>query len=290
MVLAGFYPGSTGASDPAVRWLVAALLAPLIASCSRCCSSSCCSRRARSGPAHAPDRRHARCRGGGDRPAPAPRRGVGNRSPRWQGGRSTSIGAVFRGLLIGVAILTAVHAARILLTVDSADGEAGAVRHRRPGARASRGRPRKGRRCGGPSCCWRCRSPSSSARRIGWPLSLANPDRTSVSEVRAAFEALPDDALVLMAMDADLGTYPEILPAVRGRHGRPARTWRIARLRERQRRGARHRRGRAGAIACRRHRGDALLDLGFISGVEAGLVLLVGDALPSGPPASWPTA
>ena len=47
MVLAGFYPGSTGASDPAVRWLVAALLAPLIASCSRCCSSSCCSRRAR---------------------------------------------------------------------------------------------------------------------------------------------------------------------------------------------------------------------------------------------------
>ena len=31
MLLAGFYPGSTGASDPAVRWLVAALLAPLIA-------------------------------------------------------------------------------------------------------------------------------------------------------------------------------------------------------------------------------------------------------------------
>jgi hypothetical protein len=31
------------------------------------------------------------------------------------------IGAVFRGLLIGVAVLTAVHAARILLTVDAAD-------------------------------------------------------------------------------------------------------------------------------------------------------------------------
>jgi hypothetical protein len=28
---------------------------------------------------------------------------------------------VFRGLLIGVAVLTAVHAARILLTVDGAD-------------------------------------------------------------------------------------------------------------------------------------------------------------------------
>src|SRR4029453_17719966 len=31
MLVAGLYPGSTGASDPAVRWLVAALLAPLIA-------------------------------------------------------------------------------------------------------------------------------------------------------------------------------------------------------------------------------------------------------------------
>jgi hypothetical protein len=31
------------------------------------------------------------------------------------------IGGVFRGLLIGVAIATAVHAARILLAVDRAD-------------------------------------------------------------------------------------------------------------------------------------------------------------------------
>jgi hypothetical protein len=31
------------------------------------------------------------------------------------------IGGVFRGLLIGVATLTAVHAARILLTMDGAD-------------------------------------------------------------------------------------------------------------------------------------------------------------------------
>ena len=116
----------------------------------------------------------------------------------------------------------------------------------------------------------------------GGPLQLANPDRTSVSEVRAAFEALPDDALVLMAMDADLGTYPEILPAVRaamddllGRgaslgfvsvsvEGRAIAAAELARL-------------RAGGTE-----EDALLDLGFISGVEAGLVLLVGDALPSG--------
>src|SRR5215211_4555670 len=32
MLLAGLYPGSGGAAGPAVRWLVAALLAPLVAS------------------------------------------------------------------------------------------------------------------------------------------------------------------------------------------------------------------------------------------------------------------
>jgi hypothetical protein len=31
------------------------------------------------------------------------------------------IGGVFRGLLIGVAIVTAIHAARILLAVDTVD-------------------------------------------------------------------------------------------------------------------------------------------------------------------------
>jgi hypothetical protein len=116
----------------------------------------------------------------------------------------------------------------------------------------------------------------------GGPLQLANPNRTMVSDVRAAFQALPDDALVLMAMDADLGTYPEILPAVRaamddllGRgaslgfvsvsvEGRAVAAAELARLRA------------AGT------EDDALLDLGFLSGVEAALVLLVGDALPSG--------
>jgi hypothetical protein len=116
----------------------------------------------------------------------------------------------------------------------------------------------------------------------GGPLDLANPDRTGVSEVRAAFAALPDDALVLVAMDADLGTYPEILPAVRaalddllGRdaslgfvsvsvEGRAIAAAELARLRSQ------------GADQA------ALLDLGFVSGTEAGLVLLVDDALPPG--------
>jgi hypothetical protein len=112
-------------------------------------------------------------------------------------------------------------------------------------------------------------------------LQLANPDRTRAAGVQAAFDALPDDALVLVALDADLGTYPEIRPAVRAAldellsagaslafvsvsvEGRAIGVAEQARLRA------------AGA-------GEEPLDLGFVSGVEAGLVLLVGDALPAG--------
>jgi hypothetical protein len=112
-------------------------------------------------------------------------------------------------------------------------------------------------------------------------LQLANPDETSVSAVEAAFAALPDESLVLVAMDGDLGTYPEIQPAVRAAlddllargaslgfvsvsvEGRAIAVAELARL---QATGA----------------GDSLVDLGFVSGVEAGMVLLVGDALPAG--------
>lgn len=113
-------------------------------------------------------------------------------------------------------------------------------------------------------------------------LQLANPDLANVSEVRAAFEALPEDGLVLVAMDADLGTYPEIRPAVRAAvdallqrgaslafvsvsvEGRAIGAAELARL-------------EAGGVDP-----DELLDLRFMSGVEAGLVRLVSDALPPG--------
>jgi hypothetical protein len=112
-------------------------------------------------------------------------------------------------------------------------------------------------------------------------LQLPNPDTTRVAEVDAAFDALPEDALVLVAMDADLGTYPEIRPAVR------------AAVTDLQERGASLAfvsvsvDGRAIAAAeLDRVRAaadqDAILDLGFISGAEAGMVRLVGDALPAG--------
>jgi hypothetical protein len=123
MLLAGFYPGSTGATDPAVRWLVAALLAPLVAALFAMLFVFVLA---------------------------AARRGLTQRTRQMAvmlaaavvvvvlllplGGAlgqslanlagwaiDVPIGAVFRGLLIGVAVLTAVHAARILITVDGAD-------------------------------------------------------------------------------------------------------------------------------------------------------------------------
>ena len=123
MVLAGFYPGSTGASDPAVRWLVAALLAPLVAALFSMLFVFLLSA-ARHGLA-------TRTRQTAVMLAAAavvtilllPIGGSVGQSlanlAEWA--MDVPIGGVFRGLLIGVATLTAVYAARILLTVESAD-------------------------------------------------------------------------------------------------------------------------------------------------------------------------
>jgi hypothetical protein len=102
---------------------------------------------------------------------------------------------------------------------------------------------------------------------------------------------LPDDAPVLVAMDPDLGTYPEIRPAVRAAldalrargaamaivsfttEGRAVAAAEVARLRA------------EGAAESR------LLDLGYVAGAEAGLVLAVTDLAPAGgadlPASSW---
>jgi hypothetical protein len=112
-------------------------------------------------------------------------------------------------------------------------------------------------------------------------LQLANPDPIRSTQVRAAFAQLPEDALVLVAMDADLGTYAEIRPTLRaafedllGRgaslafvsvtaEGRAIAAAELDRLREAGR------------------RAEALIDLGYVAGAEAGMVRLVGDALPA---------
>lgn len=106
-------------------------------------------------------------------------------------------------------------------------------------------------------------------------LQTANPDRSEADAVAEAFAALPQGALVLVAMDPDLGTYPEIRGTVR------------AALADLLERGASLAlvsytpEGRAVAAAERERLiaagADAgrLLDLGFVAGAEAGLVLSV---------------
>lgn len=155
----------------------------------------------------------------------------------------------------------------------------------------------------------RRRAPASLRSRAGWPalapfallallavavvlpnlappLSLANPDRTAVTGFRAALGTLPDDPLVLVAFDADFGTYPEISYATRSAlaelgdsgaslafvsyspEGRALAAAELDRLQ------------RSGVPA------DRLLDLGYRSGVEAGLVQSVTSIVPeaaSGP-------
>jgi hypothetical protein len=114
-------------------------------------------------------------------------------------------------------------------------------------------------------------------------LQLANPRQERVIEARLLFERLPDTRpLVLVGMDADLGTYPEIRPAAR------------AAFDDLLRRGARlafvsySPEGRAIAAAEMRRLLDAgalpgaILDLGFVSGSEAGMVRSVTKILPTG--------
>ena len=123
MLVAGLYPGSAGASDPVVRWLVAAVLAPLVAAMFALLFVFV-------------------LRAGGRGLQLRPRQTalmlssaaivlilllpIGGPLGAWLGSAAgwaleVPIAGVFRGLLIGVAVLAAVYAARVLLAVDGAD-------------------------------------------------------------------------------------------------------------------------------------------------------------------------
>jgi len=112
-------------------------------------------------------------------------------------------------------------------------------------------------------------------------LRLASPDLSRVDQLRLAIGDLPDGALVLIACDADLGTYAEIRATTRvaiddlayhkarlaivsftpdGRAIAAAERDRIS---------------RAGRI-------QAPADLGFVAGGEAGLVRSIASILPAG--------
>ena len=109
-------------------------------------------------------------------------------------------------------------------------------------------------------------------------LALANPDVASGE--RAA--GRPGRACRISRwcwwrMDADLGTYPEIRPAIRAALDDLLATRSVARLREHhQPKGARSPPPRWSACERRASRRTSLLDIGFVAGVEAGMVRLVG--------------
>jgi hypothetical protein len=108
-------------------------------------------------------------------------------------------------------------------------------------------------------------------------LQVANPDASRASEMVAALDSLPDEPLVLVAMDPDLGTYPEVRGTVRALlddlFGRGARLAIVSYTAE----------GRAVAAAELQRLAESgadlarLLDLGFVAGAEAGMVLSVTD-------------
>ena len=119
---------------------------------------------------------------------------------------------------------------------------------------------------------------------FGLALQLASPDRSHVDRFRLAIADLPSGALVLVAFDADLGTYPEIRGATRAAlaalaaHG--ARLAIVSFTPE----------GRAIAVAERdrmtREGADPPVDLGWVAGSEAGMVRAIAGVVPqaaSGP-------
>jgi hypothetical protein len=110
-------------------------------------------------------------------------------------------------------------------------------------------------------------------------LRLASPDRSHVDQLRKVIGELPSGALVLIACDADLGTYAEIRATTRAAiddlaaHG--ARLAIVSFTPE----------GRAIAAAERDRigRGAATppADLGFVAGSEAGLVRSIESIVPA---------
>jgi hypothetical protein len=112
-------------------------------------------------------------------------------------------------------------------------------------------------------------------------LRAANPDRSAATGLADAIDAVDQDGMVLVAMDPDLGTYPEIRATVRAAmdqiRGHGARIAVVSYTPE----------GRAVAAAeLERLRAagaadDRLADLGFLAGAEAALVLSVTDLAPA---------
>ncbi len=109
-------------------------------------------------------------------------------------------------------------------------------------------------------------------------LRLASPDRSRINQLRAVIGSLPINALVLVACDADLGTYPEIRATTRALlsdlAGHGDRVAVVSFTPE----------GRAISAAeldrIAREGGSPPADLGFVAGAEAGLVRGIASIVP----------
>jgi hypothetical protein len=123
MLVAGLRPGSSGASDPSVLWLVAALLAPLAASVFALLFLFLLGAFRRGFVLRV---RETTLMAGAATVVMVLLLPVGGAAGDWLAAsagwvRDVPLAGVFRGLLIGVGILVAVSAARSLLALDRDD-------------------------------------------------------------------------------------------------------------------------------------------------------------------------
>lgn len=123
MLAAGLHPGSSGAADPAVRWLVAALLAPLVAALFALLFVVTLGALGRGMALRS---RQMTVMLAAAAVAIVLLLPIGGAAGTWLSAAAgwalaVPVGGVFRGLLIGIAIAIAIHAARIVLAVDGAD-------------------------------------------------------------------------------------------------------------------------------------------------------------------------
>lgn len=123
MLVAGLRPGADGASDPAVSWLIAALLVPIAATLFGLLfvTTLAAARRSLAG-----GHRDAILLVAAALATLVLLLPLGGQLGTWLGDAAgwtlaVPVGAVFRGLLLGVAILTAVFAARTLIGIGATD-------------------------------------------------------------------------------------------------------------------------------------------------------------------------
>jgi len=123
MLLAGLRPGSSGTDDPAVQWLIVALLVPIGATLFGLLFVSTLAAARRSLRAGSSEGTLLVAAALVTTVLLVPISGaLGDRLADAAGwSLAVPIGAAFRGLLIGIAILTAVYAARTLLGIGAAD-------------------------------------------------------------------------------------------------------------------------------------------------------------------------